>query len=112
MALNKEYLTCDRTANGDEVYTPFYAVDPLVKYIPKEWTIWMPFDEEWSAFYQTFKERGYNIIRSSIKDGKSFFEYEPSERYDCIISNPPFSKKDMVLQRLDKLGKPFAVLLP
>ena len=112
MALNKAYLTCDRTENGDEVYTPFYAVAPLVKYIPKDWTIWMPFDEEWSAFYQTFKENGYKIIRSSIQDGYDFFDYEPAEHYDCIISNPPFSKKDEILKRLDEIGKPFAVLLP
>jgi len=37
--------------------------------------------------------------------------YEP-KNYDCIISNPPFSKKDKVLQRLTELNKPYAVLLP
>lgn len=112
MAINKAYLTCDRSANGDEVYTPFYAVEPLVKYIPKDWVIWMPFDEEWSAFYQIFKENGYKIIRSCIQEGKDFFEYEPMKHYDVIISNPPFSKKDKILKRLNELNKPFAVLLP
>ena len=29
-----------------------------------------------------------------------------------MISNPPFSKKDDVLQRAYDLGKPFALLLP
>ena len=112
MARNDMYLTCGRTASSDEVFTPFYAVEPLLKYISKDKVIWMPFDEEWSAFYQLFIENGYKVIRSSLVEGQDFFEYEPSEHYDIIISNPPFSKKDKVLERLDKLGKPFAILLP
>lgn len=31
MAINKAYLTSNKTAEGDEVYTPYYAVDPLSK---------------------------------------------------------------------------------
>ena len=112
MALNIGYLQSDTSIKGDEVYTPFYAVEPLLKYISKDKTIWMPFDEEWSAFYQLFSEHGYNIIRSSLKDGKDFFQYEPKEHYDVIISNPPFSKKDLILKRLNDLHKPFAILLP
>lgn len=85
MAINKGYLTSDRTASGDEVYTPFYAVEPLVKYIDKDKIIWCPFDEEWSAFYQLFKEKGYRVIRSSFNEGQDFFTYEPDEHYDIII---------------------------
>lgn len=111
MAINKGYLTCNRTASGDEVFTPFYAVEPLLKYLPKDKIIWLPFDEEWSAFYQLLTERGYNVIRSSLTEGQDFFTYEP-EKWDLVVSNPPFSKKDQVLKRLDELGKPFAILLP
>jgi hypothetical protein len=110
--INKGYLTCDRTSKGDEVYTPFYAVEPLLKYIPKDYIIWLPFDEEWSAFYQMFIENGYKVIRSCLKDNQDFFNYEPKEKYDIIISNPPFSKKDKVLKRLYELNKPFMILLP
>lgn len=46
MALNIGYLTSDRSEKGDEVFTPFYAVEPLLKYVPKDKTIWCPFDEE------------------------------------------------------------------
>lgn len=112
MALNIGYLQSDTSIKGDEVFTPFYAVEPLLKYIPKDKTIWMPFDEEWSAYYQLFTENGYNCIRSSINEGQDFFTYEPTEHYDIIISNPPFSKKDNVLKRLYELDKPFAILLP
>lgn len=112
MALNKAYLTSDRTSAGDEVYTPFYAVEPLFEFVPKGKVIWCPFDEEWSAFYQMFTERGYKVLRSHIAEGQDFFTYKPEEEWDILISNPPFSKKDEVLKRAYDLQNPFALLLP
>ena len=105
MGLNIGYLTSNKTEKGDEIFTPFYAVEPLLKYIPKDKIIWFPFDEEWSAFYQMFVEKGYKCIRSSLVENQDFFTYEPKEHYDIIISNPPFSKKDEILKRLNKLNK-------
>jgi hypothetical protein len=43
-------------------------------------------------------------------EGKDFFEYEPPE-YDCIVSNPPFTRKLEVFKRLYDLGKPFAMVM-
>ena len=113
MALNKAYLGSTRTKDGDEVYTPFYAVEPLVKFLEpfRGKIIWCPFDEEWSAFVQLLRERGFQVIHSSITDGQDFFEYTP-DHFDLIVSNPPFSKKDKILKRCYELGKPFALLLP
>ena len=37
--------------------------------------------------------------------------YEP-DRWDIIVSNPPFSLKNKVLERLYLFNKPFAILLP
>ena len=111
MALNKTYLESERTASGDEVYTPFYAVEPILKYLPRNKIIWCPFDEEWSAFYQLLKENGFYVVRSSLSDGKDFFKYEP-DNWDIIVSNPPFSKKDSVLKRCYELNKPFMLILP
>lgn len=54
---------------------------------------------------------GCNVVRSHISEGQDFFSYEP-EHWDVMISNPPFSKKDAVLQRAYELDKPFALLLP
>lgn len=112
MPINQGILQANTTLTGDEVYTPFYAVAPLLKYIPKDWTIWCPFDESWSAYVQTFREAGYKVILSHLNKGQDFFKYEPEQHYDVIISNPPYSKKDEVLKRLRKLGKPYAMLLP
>ena len=111
MGINIGYLTANRTSAGDEVYTPFYAVEPLLEFLPKDKKIWCPFDEEWSAFYQLLSERGYSVIRSSLKDGQDFFKYEP-ENWDILVSNPPFSKKNEVLKRAFSFEKPFALLLP
>lgn len=52
MALNIGYLKSD--INDNELYSPYYIVDPILKYIPKDKIIWCPFDEEWFAFYQKF----------------------------------------------------------
>ena len=58
MGLNTGYLKADRTEESNEQYTPYYAVDPILKYIPEGARVWTPFDREWSAFYQSFKARG------------------------------------------------------
>lgn len=97
---------------SDETYTPYYAVEPLLKYIPKDKVIWCPCDEEWSAYYQTFKENGYKVIRSSLVEGQDFFEYEPDEHYDIIVTNPPFSLSVEFLKRIKELNKPYAILMP
>ena len=95
----------------DEWYTPKEAVIPLLKHVPKEWTIWCPFDKESSEFVQVFSGGGHKVICSHIEDGKDFFTFEPTQKYDAIISNPPYSKKEAVFQRLFELGKPFAMLV-
>lgn len=55
---------------------------------------------------------GKSVIHSHITEGKDFFLWEPEQHYDCIISNPPYSKKDAVFERLFALGKPWAMLVP
>ena len=111
MALNKGYLTSKTTDESNENYTPYYAVEPIIKYLPKDKIIWCPFDEEWSAYYNLLKENGYKVVRSSLHDGQDFFKYEP-EQQDIIVSNPPFNIKDKIIEKLYSFGKPFAILLP
>ena len=36
---------------NDECETLDYAVKPILKYLPKDKTIWCPFDKETSQFY-------------------------------------------------------------
>lgn len=112
MAINKGYLTAATTKESDLVYTPRYAVSPLIKYIKPNSTIWCPFDTEESEYVKILSAAGFKVIYSHIDLGQDFFEYEPKEHYDVIISNPPFSIKDDVLRRLAQLKKPYAMLLP
>lgn len=109
MGINVGYLTSDK--DNDELYTPSYAVKPIIKYLPNNATIWCPFDTEKSQYVQECKRGGYNVVHSHISEGKDFFSYQPVQ-YDIIVSNPPFSVKDKILKRLYELNKPFAILLP
>ena len=115
MPLNKGYLTAKTDKASDEVFTPEYAVLPLIKYLTlfnPQATIWCPFDSANSQYVKVFRKFGFKVIHSHIDEDKNFFFYEPDEHYDIIISNPPFSQKDNVLKRLYELDKPYAVLMP
>lgn len=90
LALNIGYLTSDKSAKADESYTPYYAVEPILKYLPKDKIIWSPCDAEWSAFYRSLKMGGYQVVRSCIEEGQDFFTYQP-DKWDIIVTNPPFS---------------------
>jgi len=102
--------TCNK--ESDECYTPYYAVEPILKYINSDLKVWCPFDKEESEYVKTLKVNGNKVIFSHIDDGKDFFNYMPDEDFDVIISNPPFSLADDILERLYKIGKPFILLLP
>ena len=52
--------------------------------------IWCPFDKEESWFVKLISEKN-KVIYSHIDNGQDFYNYEPTEHWDCIISNPPFS---------------------
>lgn len=97
-------------SKNDEFYTPSYAIEPIMKYVKPGSTIWCPFDTKDSLFVKKFESAGFNAVHSHINDGKDFFEMTPP-KCDYIISNPPYSKKTEVLQRLFELDIPFAMLV-
>lgn len=119
MAINKGYLTAKTDKASDEVYTPEEAVKPLIKHLInfktsrqiEKLTIWCPFDTEESNYTTILRQAGFEVISTHIDNGQNFFYYEP-EHYDIIVSNPPFSVKDAILQKLYELDKPYAMLLP
>ena len=57
-----------------------------------------------------FRLFGYQVTATHLSTGKDFFSTEPPA-CDYIISNPPYSLKGEVLERLFDLGKPFAMLV-
>ena len=104
------WLKQDSFEKKDEYYTPKILVEPIIQYVPQDAIVWCPFDTEKSEFVITLREAGVKVITSHIWNNQDFFTFEP-KHYTHIISNPPFTKKLLVLDRLYSLGKPFAILL-
>jgi hypothetical protein len=96
---------------NDEFYTPNYAIDPLLKYLKPNSFIWCPFDTEESNFVKTLLKMGHNVYWTHIEAGIDFFKQEPPKGIDYIISNPPYSIKAAVFERLFNLNTPFAMLV-
>ena len=96
--------------NNDECYTPNNAVLPILKYIPKEAVIWCPFDTEESEFVKEISKTN-KVIFSHINSGQDFYNYEPKEKWDIIISNPPFTNKRKIFERALSFNKPFALIM-
>ena len=107
--MNSQGVLYSKISN-DENYTPRYAVLPIVKYLNKNKIIWCPFDEETSEYVKVLKELGFNVVYSHIKNGQDFFNYEP-EKWDILVSNPPFKNKRLFFERALSFGKPFALLM-
>lgn len=95
---------------NDESYTPRYAVKPIIEYLDKNKIIWCPFDDETSEFVKVLKENNYNVVYSHIKNGQDFYSYEP-DKWDIIVSNPPFTNKRKIFERALSFNKPFALLM-
>ena len=95
--MNSKSILYSKGSN-DECYTPIGGVYPILKYIPKDWVVWCPFDTEESNFVNLISKQN-KVIYSHILEGKDFYNYEPTEHWDCIISNPPFTNKRKIFER-------------
>lgn len=102
-----------KSIGGDEYYSPQNVVDMIVPYIKADKRfkkIWCPFDTEDSRFVQTFQKEGYEVEFGHISTGQDFFKFkEPLG--EIVISNPPFSKRDAIFERLYEFQLPFALVM-
>ena len=96
---------------NDECYTPAKCVVPIVQYVPKDAVVWCPFDTDQSEFVKVLKAAGRKVIHSHIQDGKDFYTWQPTEHWDCIVSNPPFTGKRKIFERALSFNKPFALIM-
>lgn len=98
---------------NDEFYTPRYAIQPLLKYLKPNSLIWCPFDTDKSNYVIMLKEQGHKVVHSHIGEGNDFFksDVDKVKRFDYILSNPPYSLKGEVFERLFEIGVPFAMLV-
>ena len=98
-------------SGNDEFYTPHYAILPLIKYLPPNSSIWCPFDSDKSLIVKNLADSGHFVINTHLDEGEDFFQFSEPLDCDLIISNPPYSKKTEVLEKLFGWGKPFGMLL-
>lgn len=91
---------------SDDYETPNYIWDLILKHVPKNAIIYEPFYLNGRSG-EYIKSLGYNCIHEE----KDFFD-ENNYKYDCIISNPPFSKRKQIFEKLKTLNKPFALIVP
>lgn len=86
-----------KTSKSDEYYTPRYAVEIILPYIEKFDHVWCPFDKEHSEFVKVLQDNGKKVTFGHIETGQDFFSYEQAPAgVDCVVSNPPFSKRDNI----------------
>lgn len=91
----------------DEIYTPSYAINPLLPYLDKTKVIW-------DCAYGTgklaehFMSKGFSVVGNENQD---FLDCDIPE-CDYIITNPPYSKKEEFIKRCYQINKPFALLMP
>lgn len=96
----------------DELYTPNYAIVPLLKYLPKKKiTIWECTDFGSSNITKVLRDNGYEVI-TTHKDNFDFLNDTPNFDFDMIVTNPPYSLKDEFLKKCYEYNKPFCLLLP
>lgn len=118
----KKKLSYNHAFNvADEYYTPTSLVRIIIPDL-KEWErlfiklhgrkpiIWCPFDEETSKYVKELRKEGFEVLYSHLNLDQDFFTYEP-ENWDIAVSNPPFSQKVRIFERLYNFGKPFVMLM-
>jgi len=96
--------------NSDDFQTPPIALKPLLPFLTKKWIIWECAQGK-GNLSKELQRLGYEVIGTDILTGQDFLKWQP-DRYDCIVTNPPYSLKQQFLLRAYLLKKSFAFLLP
>ena len=98
-------------SQNDEHYTPPYAVAPILEFVRPGAKVWCPFDTDDSHFAKMLKAHGCIVTATHLDGGSDFFLTAPPSGCDYIVSNPPYTKKVEVFERLFSLRVPFAMLV-
>lgn len=103
-----------KQSKTDEWYTLPYSVELILPFLKEKGfkKIWCPFDKKDSEFVKIFKKENFKVIFGHIETGEDFFDYEKiPEGCEVVVSNPPFSKRDAIFERLYELKIPFALIM-
>lgn len=98
-----------RKQYSNDFQTPPYAVKPLLPFLKKDWVIWECASGK-GNLVKTLENEGFKVIGTDILQGYDFLKWKP-EKFDCIVTNPPYSLRYEFLERAYELGKPFAMLM-
>ena len=74
-------------SGNDEFYTPKYAIEPILKYIPRGSKVWCPFDTESSLFYKLLKDHGCDVKVSHLESGIDFLAHEETKSFEIMYLN-------------------------
>jgi hypothetical protein len=96
---------------NDDLYTPPCLVECLDIFINQNInTVLCPFDNEKSEYVKYFRNHYVNVLFGDLSTNDDFFNRTKPD-VDIIISNPPFSQKLAVFEKLFEWGIPFAMLM-
>ncbi|EAF2350649.1 sugar-phosphate nucleotidyltransferase [Listeria monocytogenes] len=119
--MNNSLYEKDKCMNSDHVATPRWVVEDIYSLINVKAfnSIWLPFNNYDSEFKTKAEELNLKYKATHIFDdvGSDFFTTEPPKNCDLMISNPPFSQQNDIIERSFELIdqeaiKSFALLLP
>ena len=115
--INIQHQPPMRNKSPDDFQTPKEAINCLIPYLNKDWTIWECAVGKGNLF-KAFKNKGFEVNGTDIIAEDvykiDFLKDNPSWIWemDCIVTNPPYTLKEKFLERCYELGKPFALLMP
>lgn len=102
------------TANSyDSCQTPYYAVAPLIPYLPRTGFIWESACGRFGFLADALTDYGFTVVGTDIcfDEQHNFFTLDGGH---CAaqVTNPPYSIKFDWLAHSYEIGKPFALLVP
>jgi hypothetical protein len=102
-----------KQSNTDEWYTTKESVNLIVPILQRKGykRILCPFDKDNSSFVKVLRDQGFDVTFGHIETGQDFFDIHDFSKYDAVVSNPPFSKRQAILEKLFKAEVPFAMIL-
>ena len=110
--LKKSLINYIQNGKNDELYTPNYAIEPLIKYlydlsekIGKPLKAWECTDYGDSNITHLLNYYDFEVVSTHINNF-NFLTDTPSFDFDIIITNPPYSLKDEFLEKIFSEYKP------
>lgn len=105
----------------DLFMTPNYATELLIPFLDeikpmspfKEFVIWECAAGQ-KKMVNVLESNGYKIVATDLSYDESFnfLKDEPNFKFDCIVTNPPFSLKKKFYYKCLEYQVPFALLIP